>query len=459
MKEKIREYLRQFLMQIRFTLLRVIEETKIETEQKRSKELLTDLAFAGSESDLAENTIITIPKMAIVGQNVHIGPNGYFDTLGGLIIGDNVHIERNVTIITSERNFGGALPHDEKYQIKQIIIKENAWIGMHVILLPGVTVGEGAIIGPGSVISKDVPPMSIAGNPPLHLAGKRVEKKYSQLLMQNKFRDKTGLPFRNTELYENGHELGDRLFFVLSTGRSGSKTISFTLSENPKVSCRHEISPFIIKLSTDYAYGRYSEDYFLDILDEVYGKSKRTPKGELLGESNQKLTVLAPLLHKLFPKAKFIWIIRNGKDVVSSIHGRDWYWPEHKNDTELFNPNHRTWDNYRIEGDKVGQFTTEEWNNMTRFEKNCWYWVYWNDLIEDFFKSLPEEQKLMFKLEEFDQNIDNIQSFLNVEPEKIKTQKTNEAYYVIKKFVQWDEKQKESFNQICGPTMKKWDYR
>jgi len=458
MKEKIRGYLRQFLMQIRFTLLHVIEETKIETEQKRTKEILNDLAFVGSESVLAENTIITIPKMVIVGQNVHIGPNGYFDTMGGLIIDDNVHIERNVTIITSERNFDGALPHDEKYQIKQIIIKENAWIGMHAILLPGVTVGEGAVIGPGSVISKDVPPGGIAGNPSLHLAGKRDEKAYIKLSKQNKLNVKTDLPFQNTDLYENGHELGDRLFFVLSTGRSGSKAISFALSQNPKVSCRHEISPFIIKLSTDYAYGRYSEDYFLDILDEVYGKSKRIPKGELFGESNQKLTVLAPLLHKLFPKAKFIWMIRNGKDVVSSIYGRDWYWPEHKNDTELFNPNHRTWDNYRIDGDKVGQFTTKEWNNMTRFEKNCWYWVYWNDLIEDFFKVLPEEQKLMIKLEDFNQNIDNIQNFLNVEPVKIQTQKINKAYYVVKSHNQWDEAQKIAFEKICGPTLTKWNY-
>ena len=49
---------------------------------------------------------------------------------------------------------------------KEIIIKNNAWIGMRSIILKGVTIGEGAIVAAGSVVTKDVPPYTlVAGNP------------------------------------------------------------------------------------------------------------------------------------------------------------------------------------------------------------------------------------------------------------------------------------------------------
>ena len=49
---------------------------------------------------------------------------------------------------------------------KPIVIKDKAWIGFNSIILKGVTIGEGAIVGAGSVVTKDVPPYTIvAGNP------------------------------------------------------------------------------------------------------------------------------------------------------------------------------------------------------------------------------------------------------------------------------------------------------
>ena len=49
---------------------------------------------------------------------------------------------------------------------KEILIKRNAWIGARVSILPGVTIGENAIIGTGSVVTKDIPDNAVAvGNP------------------------------------------------------------------------------------------------------------------------------------------------------------------------------------------------------------------------------------------------------------------------------------------------------
>jgi acetyltransferase-like isoleucine patch superfamily enzyme len=49
---------------------------------------------------------------------------------------------------------------------RPIVIKNNAWIGMHSVIMKGVTIGEGAIVAAGSVVTKDVPPFTVvAGNP------------------------------------------------------------------------------------------------------------------------------------------------------------------------------------------------------------------------------------------------------------------------------------------------------
>lgn len=47
-----------------------------------------------------------------------------------------------------------------------VIIKKNAWIAISVVILPGVTIGEGAIVASGSVVTKDVPPNTLVGGAP-----------------------------------------------------------------------------------------------------------------------------------------------------------------------------------------------------------------------------------------------------------------------------------------------------
>ena len=54
------------------------------------------------------------------------------------------------------------------------IIKDNAWIGMSAIILKGVTVGEGAIVAAGSVVTKDVPPHTIVAGVPARVIKKDV---------------------------------------------------------------------------------------------------------------------------------------------------------------------------------------------------------------------------------------------------------------------------------------------
>ena len=49
---------------------------------------------------------------------------------------------------------------------KPIVVGDHVWIGMNAIILPGVTIGRGAVIAAGAVVSKDVPPMTVVGGVP-----------------------------------------------------------------------------------------------------------------------------------------------------------------------------------------------------------------------------------------------------------------------------------------------------
>lgn len=116
------------------------------------------------------------------GTNIHIGKFSYanfnfvvLDT-AEVNIGENVFIGPNVTLATpihplryQDRNIffnkkTGVYTNLE--YSKPIIIKDNCWICSNVVVIGGVTIGEGSVIGAGSVVTKDIPPHSLAAGSP-----------------------------------------------------------------------------------------------------------------------------------------------------------------------------------------------------------------------------------------------------------------------------------------------------
>ena len=93
----------------------------------------------------------------------------------GVLISDNVIImDSNLHPVSAKKryedlkNFHNGIFFDVYSNIKSkpVLISDFAWIGANVVILKGVTIGEGAIVGAGSVVTKDVPPYTIvAGNP------------------------------------------------------------------------------------------------------------------------------------------------------------------------------------------------------------------------------------------------------------------------------------------------------
>jgi len=86
---------------------------------------------------------------------------------GGLTIGNCVMIAAHVTIITSNHRYVTQFSNENNYdELNPIIIKDDVWIGERAIILPGVTIGRGAIVGAGAIVTKDVPDYAVVGGNP-----------------------------------------------------------------------------------------------------------------------------------------------------------------------------------------------------------------------------------------------------------------------------------------------------
>jgi acetyltransferase-like isoleucine patch superfamily enzyme len=107
---------------------------------------------------------INYGKHITIGQNVFINFDCTFLALGGITIEDDVLIGPKVSLVTENHPLD---PEQRKGLIgKPIHIKKNAWIGANATILPGVTIGENAIVAAGAVVSKDVPDNTIVGGIP-----------------------------------------------------------------------------------------------------------------------------------------------------------------------------------------------------------------------------------------------------------------------------------------------------
>ena len=125
-------------------------------------------------------------KVIFFGENVQINDHVHIGAVERIEIGNNVLIASKVFI--TDHNHGvysgegqhsdpNIPPHLRRLVSSPVYIKDNVWIGELVSILPGVTIGEGSIIGSNSVVSKDIPPYSIAVGVPA-----KVVKKYNSEL-------------------------------------------------------------------------------------------------------------------------------------------------------------------------------------------------------------------------------------------------------------------------------------
>ena len=154
--------------------------------------ILEDLVqiSALSEKGISLGRNVTIGKSAIlvctgvianrgvgieIGDYSAVGAHSFLGGQGGVRLGQNVIMGPGVRIFSENHNYGdlGIPIRLQGENRKGVLVEDDCWVGSGVTILDGVTVGTGSLIAAGSVVTKDVPPFSIAAGVPAKVIGDR----------------------------------------------------------------------------------------------------------------------------------------------------------------------------------------------------------------------------------------------------------------------------------------------
>lgn len=152
--------------------------------------MIQETAIISEKATIGKDTriwhFVQVREDSIIGSNCNIGKNVYVDF--GVKIGNNVKIQNNASIfhgvtiedgvfigphvcLTNDKNprainTDGSLKKDSDWEVTEIKVRKGASVGASSVVLPGVEIGEFAMIGAGSVVVKDIPAYCLAyGNP------------------------------------------------------------------------------------------------------------------------------------------------------------------------------------------------------------------------------------------------------------------------------------------------------
>lgn len=154
------------VLDIVYQTIRLSAQLNNSTHVDQIRERLSEIT--GTQIDAS--TMIFAPFYTNFGRFISIGKNVFinhacsFLDLGGITIEDNVLIGPKVNLITENHPLD---PADRRALVcKPIFLKRNVWIGAAATILPGVTIGENAVIAAGAVVTKDIPANTVAGGLP-----------------------------------------------------------------------------------------------------------------------------------------------------------------------------------------------------------------------------------------------------------------------------------------------------
>lgn len=127
----------------------------------------------GFDSNIHMGTRFYNPSNISIGIDTIIGENAVLDGRGPLTIGNHVAFASNVMVYNSQHDIRDV---DFKPQSKPVVVSDYVFVGPRAIIMPGVTIGKGAVVAGGAVVTKDVPDYAIVGGVPAKVIAQRPVK-------------------------------------------------------------------------------------------------------------------------------------------------------------------------------------------------------------------------------------------------------------------------------------------
>lgn len=258
-------------------------------------------------------------------------------------------------------------------------------------------------------------------------------------------------------------------FFIVSSGRSGTQMLEKLLGSYNNIEMHHEykcndIQPLAVK----YSLQIIDINDTLSILENVYSEAVSKTDKEFWGDSSNKLSWLIPMLDKLFPNAKFIHLIRDGRKVVSSFFnklGNECYddlstkalqdWVDNPKTIKEPPNEKKYWWN-------VATATNDKFRSYNQFQRICYHWNSINETIQKDLQNIEKDRKMFIKLEDLVSNESKLNELitflgLNYKRDLFDQLKRPHNVHVPKNF-DLTTKQYSQFYDICMDSMVKFDY-
>lgn len=131
----------------------------------------------GASAAISPNVIFQNAERISIGDRISLGARCNIwagPDQGRIKIGDDVLFGPEVMVTAASYRFNDGAPVTRQMMDEaSVTIGNDVWLGMRAMIMPGVTIGDGAIIGAGAVVTRDVPAMTIAAGVPARIVGQR----------------------------------------------------------------------------------------------------------------------------------------------------------------------------------------------------------------------------------------------------------------------------------------------
>lgn len=235
------------------------------------------------------------------------------------------------------------------------------------------------------------------------------------------------------------------MILVLSTGRSGTKSFADYLDRSPKLHAVHEADPLLIDEVVEVLRRERSVEALAEQL-----RTSRAPSldGLEYAESNHILSYAIPSLQLAFPSIRYLWLIRDGRDVVASLDVRGVLHDQPPEDVA------GGWLMERFRLDWFDDAPQLQWDTLPAFDKACWYWEWTNAVIESALAPLGDDRWLRLRLEFVDTERHQLAARFGLPTlAEHRPPIINQSRHKLTRWQSWSPEQIETFTRICGARM------